>query len=122
MIDILAILFVVLGFVAFFTATVGLLGFPDFYSRMHAAGKGDSYASLLMLIGLAIYNFNHISVNDVLVSIKIIFISVFIFLVSPTATHAIVDARFEMGVRPWTKRRRTKKKKVNPSKGELENK
>ena len=111
MINFITVLLLLLGYIAFFSATIGILRFPDFYSRMHAAGKGDSYASLLMLLGLAIYNLNHLSLNEVLVSLKIIFISIFIFLASPTATHAIVDARFEMGIRPWTKKRRGKSKK-----------
>jgi multicomponent Na+:H+ antiporter subunit G len=29
----------------------------------------------------------------------------FIFLASPTATHAIVDAGLQAGMRPWTKER-----------------
>ena len=105
MINLLTILFLIVGLLSFFSATIGILRFPDFYTRMHAAGKGDSFSSLLMLIGLAIYNFHHLSFNEVLVSIKIIFISIFIFLSSPTATHSIVDARFEMGVRPWKKQK-----------------
>ena len=95
MIDFFCVFFLLLGYLAFFSATIGILRFPDFYSRMHAAGKGDSYASVLMLLGLAIYNLHHLSINDVLVSVKIIFISVFIFLASPTATHAIVDVRLD---------------------------
>ena len=105
MIDVITIVFLVSGLFFYFATTIGLLRFPDFYSRMHAAGKGDTLSSLLMLLGLAMYNLHHFSVNEVLVSIKIIFISIFIFLASPTATHAIIDAGFDSGVRPWTKRR-----------------
>jgi len=39
----------------FLAATIGLLRFPDFYTRLHATGKGDTLAVLLSLIGLSVY-------------------------------------------------------------------
>jgi multicomponent Na+:H+ antiporter subunit G len=97
------ILLVVSGLIFFFATTVGLLRFPDFYSRMHAAGKGDTLSSLLMLGGLALYEFHEINIATILVGAKILLIVVFIFMASPTATHAITDAGFESGVKPWQK-------------------
>ena len=52
----IVILLVASGLIFFFATTVGLLRFPDFYSRMHAAGKGDTLSSLLMLAGLRYMN------------------------------------------------------------------
>ena len=101
--NILVMLLVGTGLFLFFATTVGLLRFPDFYSRMHAAGKGDSLSSLLMLTGLALYEFHEVDLADVLVGLKILAIIVFIFMASPTATHAITDAGFESGVMPWQK-------------------
>ncbi len=103
MINILTSFLVVAGFFFFFATAIGILRFPDFYSRMHAAGKGDAFASLLMLAGLALYNLNSFSVNEIFVSVKIILIAMFTILTSATATHAIVDAGFESGAKPWTK-------------------
>ena len=37
--ELLSIIFIVVGLVFFFGAVVGLVRFPDFYTRMHAAGK-----------------------------------------------------------------------------------
>jgi multicomponent Na+:H+ antiporter subunit G len=95
------IFLIVTGLIFFFATTVGLLRFPDFYSRMHAAGKGDTLSSLLMLSGLALYEFHEINLATLLVGAKILLITVFIFMASPTATHAITDAGFESGVKPW---------------------
>ena len=103
MIDIIVIFLLILGLFFFFATTVGLIRFPDFYSRMHAAGKGDTLSSLLMLSGLAIYNLFPISEGSLIVAVKIMLISVFVFMASPTATHAIIDAGYESGVKPWTK-------------------
>ena len=94
---------IITGLVFFFATTVGLLRFPDFYSRMHAAGKGDTLSSLLMLGGLALYEIHEFNLATILVSVKILLIVAFIFMASPTATHAIMDAGFESGVKPWQK-------------------
>ena len=102
--DIVVIMLTVTGLLFFFATTVGILRFPDFYSRMHAAGKGDTLSSLLMLLALALYNFHEINLANLLVAVKILLIVVFIFMASPTATHAIIDAGFESGVQPWTKK------------------
>ncbi len=96
----------VAGFLFFIATTIGILRFPDFYSRMHAAGKGDTLASLLVFSGLALYNLNHLSVATLLVSIKIMFICVFIFMASPTATHHIIEAGYKSGVKPWLRSRK----------------
>ena len=102
--NIVVVLLVVSGLFFFFGTTVGLLRFPDFYSRMHAAGKGDTLSSLLMLMGLALYEFHEVNLATILVGAKILLITVFIFMASPTATHAITDAGFESGVKPWQKK------------------
>lgn len=103
MINTLTIALMISGLFFFFATTVGLLRFPDFYTRMHAAGKGDTLSSLLILVGMALYNLHHLSTGSILVAIKIVFIMVFIFMASPTATHAIIDAGYESGVKPWSK-------------------
>jgi len=95
--EILSGLLVIIGVFLFVSGTLGLIRLPDFYCRMHATGKCDTLGALLSLTGLALYNgFN-------LVSLKIIFIVVFIFLANPTATHAIGRAALVNNVRPWTK-------------------
>ena len=89
--NILTIIFVLSGFFFFTTATLGLLRFPDFFTRLHATGKGDTLAVLLSLIGLSIYQGFSLS------SLKILLIAVFMFLAQPTATHAISRAGFRSG-------------------------
>jgi multicomponent Na+:H+ antiporter subunit G len=102
---ILAIFLIVAGIFFFFAATVGFLRFPDFYSRMHATGKGDTFGLLLSLLGLSIYNLleNPTWYMGVVQTVKLLSIAVFWFLASPTATHALLRSAFESGVMPWTK-------------------
>ena len=106
MIVITAIVLISVGLFFFLGTIIGLLRFPDFYTRMHAAGKGDTLSTILMLSGFAVFNLHevdHISLSSVLVSLKILLICAFIFLASPTATHAIMDAGESTGVKPWSR-------------------
>lgn len=77
---------------------LGLVRFPDFYTRMHAAGKCDTLGSLLILTGLAIHQ------GFDLASVKLMVIAVFIFFTSPTATHAIARAAHRNRVPFWTEK------------------
>lgn len=104
MLNIIVILLMVTGLFFFFGTTIGLHRFPDFYTRTHAAGKGDTLSTILLLSGLALYNLHHLTPDTVLVSLKIMFITVFILITSPTATHAIMDAGYESKVKHWTRR------------------
>lgn len=93
--NIVSVIFIITGAFFFLTGTIGLLRFPDFYTRMHATGKCDTLGSLLVLIGLALYH------GFSLGSAKIIIIAVFIFLTSPTATHSIARAALKNKIPLW---------------------
>ena len=101
---VVAAVLILAGTFFFATGVIGILRFPDFYSRMHATGKGDTLGTVLTLAGLALYNLDAgITLANVLVSIKLMFIGVFWFLANPTATHALLRAAFDSGLMPWTK-------------------
>ncbi len=80
-----------------FVASVGIVRFPDFYSRLHPAGKTDSLGQALILVSLMLYE------GFTLATIKLIIIVLFIFIVNPTATHALANAAQAGGVVPWRK-------------------
>jgi multicomponent Na+:H+ antiporter subunit G len=104
--SILTIILLLLGLFFFFAGTVGILRLPDFCSRLHAAGKCDSQAAVLVIVGIALYNLEPFSFEALLVSTKLLLIAVFIFVTSPTATHAITEAALVLGVKPWTRAER----------------
>jgi multicomponent Na+:H+ antiporter subunit G len=91
------------GLVFYLGAAVGLVRFPDFYTRMHAAGKGDTLSSLLIVLGLAIHMMGDPEQANWFVFFKLIAICVFIMLTSPVSTHALMDAGYEDGIRPKLK-------------------
>ena len=103
MLDILVVFLLVCGLVFFAGGAVGIIRFPDFYSRLHPAGKLDTMGSLLMMLALALFNLHHFYLANLLTSVKIILIVVFVFISSPTAIHGIVDAGVRAGLAPWVK-------------------
>jgi multicomponent Na+:H+ antiporter subunit G len=98
-----ALIFILAGIFFFLIGVIGILRFPDFYTRLHAAGKSDSLAAVLTITGVALYNLQVINLGNVLVSIKIIMIAIFIYAASPTATHALTKGALVAGVEPWEK-------------------
>lgn len=81
--------------------SLGLVRFPDFYSRMHAAGVTDTLGVWLVIIGLVLQS------PSVLVAVKLLIIALFIFFTSPTSTHAIANAAFTAGEKLWSKDKRS---------------
>jgi len=105
MLEFLVVVSILAGLFFFMGTCVGLLRFPGFYTRMHAAGKGDTLSSVLLHIGCALYIFveHGVDFHTVLVASKVMLVVGFIFMGSPTATHALMAAGFETEVDHWRK-------------------
>jgi len=105
---ILGLICIAIGLFFFVGGAIGLVRFPDFYSRMHAAGKGDTLSTMFLIGGFAIYHVNDVIVamghddwhKPILVILKLAGISMFIMLSSPTSTHALMEAGYEDGIDP----------------------
>lgn len=82
---------------AFFvlSGAVGLLRFPDFYTRTHAAGITDSAGAGLILLGLL----PHVTGWEV--AVRLLIIVIFLVLTAPTATHILAHAARRDGVPIW---------------------
>ncbi|MFO8049257.1 MAG: monovalent cation/H(+) antiporter subunit G [Desulfosudaceae bacterium] len=102
---IVSLLLIISGLLFFAGGSVGILRFPDFYTRLHPAGKLDTMGLLMTLGGMAVYVAGDMTLSALLTALKIMLIVVFIFITSPTATHAIADAGMRCGLWPWTKDR-----------------
>ena len=83
-----------------FTGAFGLLRFPDFYTRMHAAGTIDTLGAGLMLFGMILQSADMASDPWWVTTIKLVLIGVFIFFTSPTSTYAIANAAYSQGLKP----------------------
>ena len=93
-------LFLAAGLFFILVGSIGLLRFPDFYTRLHATGKCDTLGTGLILIGLIIHHLFYYSETP-LVPVRLLFLVFFIFIANPTATHAIMKAADETGLKPW---------------------
>jgi len=87
------------GGVFLLIGTFGLVRLPDVWSRLHAAGIVDTVGAELMLIGMMI------QAGFTQATVKLLLISLFLFVTSPTATHAVANAAFVAGIRPVRLRR-----------------
>jgi len=98
--DLLQILSAILlggGSILGIVGAIGILRFPDFYTRLHASGITDTLCSGLFIGGLMV------QFGMTLASMKLLLIFMFILFTCPTATHALSKAARHSGLEPWVK-------------------
>lgn len=93
-IDILSWVCLVSGGLLGVIGGIGIHRFPDFYSRLHAAGITDTLCAVLILLGLGL------QAGLSLDAFKLFLIFVFLFFTSPTASHALANAAMHGGLKP----------------------
>ena len=91
---VLSWIFIVAGSVFVIIGGIGLLRFPDFYTRIHAAGITDTMGAWLILIGLMF------QAGWTLVTAKLVILLFFLVATSPLASHALAKAAYLRGLDP----------------------
>jgi len=86
------------GAIFVLAGSIGVVRLPDFYTRMHAAGVTDTLGAQMIIIGLIVQS------GFTLVSAKLALLGLFIFLTSPTSTHAVANAAYRSGLKPMLTR------------------
>lgn len=71
---------------------MGMLFFPDFYTRIHAAGVTDTLGASLLLSGLLL------QAGFTNVAMKLVLVGAFLLITSPIASHALVKAAYAGGL------------------------
>lgn len=79
-------LFLLVGSFLFISGGVGILRFPNFYTRMHAVGVTDTLATAMIIIGLILYT------PEFLVQVKLFIVLVMTLFIGPSASHALANA------------------------------
>ena len=87
-IEIFSWIFILLGSFLLLTGSLGLIRLPDFWSRLHGASISDTGGVLFLILGMMLH------VTTIWVFFKLLAIAIFIFISSPTASHAIANAAF----------------------------
>lgn len=85
---VIAYLLITAGVAFCVLAVVGMLRFPDVYTRYHAGTKGVTAGNLLILAGVGIIEWS------LLISLKLLIIALFFLMTNPIGTHAIARAAY----------------------------
>ena len=91
----LALILTLIGTLFFVAGTVGLLRFPDVYTRLHALTKADNLGLGFMVCGLALQAWSWA------VALKLVLIWLLVLLASANATYEVARSALELGIRPW---------------------
>ncbi|PIZ17166.1 cation:proton antiporter [Candidatus Desantisbacteria bacterium CG_4_10_14_0_8_um_filter_39_17] len=95
----IAYIFFGLGIFFMFFGVLGVLKFPDIYTRLQASSKCGITGVISIFLGLIIRQ------GISIFSLKILLISLFILITSPVASHIIAQSAFKSGLKPWRARK-----------------
>jgi multicomponent Na+:H+ antiporter subunit G len=93
--QLLGMILMVIGLFFLLTGAIGVIRFPDVFSRSHAVGLTDSVGALFTLSGLAVYQ----GFNGNL--LRVLIVMVLLYVLNPVMTHATLRAALRSGVKPW---------------------
>lgn len=93
--QLLGIVCMVVGLFFLLAGAIGVVRFPDVYSRSHAVGLTDSVGALFTLSGLAFYQ----GFNGNMV--RVLVVLCLLYLLNPVMTHAMLRAALRSGLKPW---------------------
>lgn len=86
MIDVIAAVLLVVGTGFLAVSAIGLLRFPDAWTRAHAVAKAESIGLVTVVLGLLV--FGRFGPG----SWALVFLAVFSLLVNPSAIHALAQS------------------------------
>jgi multicomponent Na+:H+ antiporter subunit G len=103
LVDYLVYIFLAIGVFFNLLAGVGLLRFPDVYTRLHAGTKCTTFGSIficgsVMLLGLRTWILGDTNGSTLLIHTAIALVA--ILLTNPTGAHALARAAHRSGVKP----------------------
>jgi multicomponent Na+:H+ antiporter subunit G len=88
-------LLLVLGAFFFLAGTLGLLRFPDVYTRLHALTKADNVGLGLIVLGLSLQADSLIEVA------KLLLIWLLVLISGSSVAHLIAKSALQKGARLW---------------------
>lgn len=88
--------FIMLSLPFFLSGTVGMLRFPDIYTRLHALTKADNVGVGLLILGLALQAADWLSV------VKLVLIWLLVLVASSASCHLVARRALQKKIKPWT--------------------
>ena len=92
LLDLLSWALILVGGAFGLIGAIGLLRMPTFFTRIHAAGMAETMCAPPILLAMMIQS------GWSLTTFKLVAILVFLFLTSPTASHALAKAALHGGI------------------------
>lgn len=84
--NIITIILCAAGILFMLFALTGIVRFPDFYTRLHAQGIGDTLGAFLIMLGMVL------TIGLHLMSLKVLLIFIIIVLTNPLGTNLMMIA------------------------------
>lgn len=94
--DMLRATLIATGVMFFVVGSIGLLRFPDVYTRIHALTKADNLGLGLVMLGLLA------GVDSLAAALKLVLIWLLALVASACASYLVARAARRRGVTPWT--------------------
>ena len=94
-VDYLSAALLIAGTIFFLAGTLGLLRFPDVYTRLHALTKADNLGLGLMVMGLALQAESSAAAG------KLLLIWLLVLLAGASVAHLIASGALQRGIRWW---------------------
>jgi len=86
---------ILIGSIISVISAVGMIRFPDIYSRAHAATKTTTLAVLITLVGTFIY----VWLGEGFISIRLILGIIFVFMTAPVSGHLVLRSAYRANVK-----------------------
>ncbi len=88
---------IIIGLLFFLSGTVGLIRFPDIYTRLHALTKADNVGLGCVICGLALQS------NSWAIMVKLLLIWLLVLIASSASCHLIASSGLQKNIKPWTR-------------------
>jgi len=85
-----------LGGFFFLAGTLGLLRFPDVYTRLHALTKADNVGLGLVIVGLSLQS------ESLAAAGKMILVWFLVLITSSSVAHLVARDSLRRGEKPWS--------------------
>lgn len=95
LIDIVSTLFLIIGLAFFIAGTLGLLRFPDVYTRLHALTKADNLGLGFIIIGISF------QLSSIALIIKLVIIWLLVMLAGSSVAYLIAKGARKKGIAIW---------------------
>ncbi|AIF68677.1 cation:proton antiporter [Palaeococcus pacificus DY20341] len=86
-------------------ASIGILRFPDVYTRIHAATKCTTFGTIFIVLATIVYSiYNWLPNHDprwITIGLHSALVVIFLVLTNPVGAHALGRAARKSGIRPY---------------------